>query len=148
MMVGMKDNPALDGDGRMGQLLLRLLTELETVGRDHEELYDSEVREAMGEVIMQGFVRSIPGYEVPKNLGMYDDAANAVVSGALACYIASANQVALEIGLTSFHSRLAAIQNRAVRVNPQTAEDYEELFGHTPPEWYDVDGNVIWDRVR
>ena len=59
-----------------------------------------------------------------------------------------ANKLADKIGLSSFHARLAAFQNRAARTNPDIAVGYEELFGHTPPEWYDEAGNIIWDRAR
>ncbi|MCE9545543.1 MAG: hypothetical protein K8T25_08505 [Planctomycetia bacterium] len=131
----------------MEALLLRLLTELQAIGRNHEELYDSEVREAMGVAIMEGFVRCISGYQIPADLGMMTENDNKSVRDALVRYINDANLRAAELCLASFHARLAAFQNRYVRVVPSSAKDYEELFGHTPPDWYDLDGNVIWDRV-
>jgi hypothetical protein len=70
------------------------------------------------------------------------------VAGASALILWDANKSADEIGLSSFHARLAAYQNSAVRTNPAIAVDYEDLFRRTPPEWYDEAGNSIWDRVR
>jgi hypothetical protein len=132
----------------MEQILLKLLRELERIGHAHEELYDSEVREQMGNAVMAAYVRRTPGYFLPDQFGMYSKDADAEVRKSLAEYIERANALADEIGVTSFHARLAAFQNRAVRANPTVAVDYEELFGHTPPEWYDEAGNVLWDRVR
>ncbi len=132
----------------MEAALLKLLKTLESLGDVHEELYDSEVRERIGNAIMDGFVRNLPGYFVPRDLGMFSDEANCLVQHALEDYISLANHLCREKGITKFHDRLAAFQNRDARVNPRTAVDYEDLFGHTPPEWYDANGNVLWDRVR
>lgn len=132
----------------MESLLLELLRRLERLGEHHEELYDSEAREQIGGLVMEGFVRKTPGFFMPERLGMLSDEADSELRQALSEYIEIANRLAEEVGLTSFHARLAAFQNRTVRSNPAIDVDYEELFGHTPPEWYDEDGNVLWDRVR
>lgn len=132
----------------MQKLLLRLITELEAIGRIHEELFDSDVREAMGGAIMQGFVRHIEDYEITDNLGMFTSSANKDVKQSLVRYVNEANHEAKELGLGSFHSRLAAFQDSAVTLPSPSGFDYEELFGHTPPEYYDAEGIVIWDRVR
>jgi hypothetical protein len=79
---------------------------------------------------------------------MVSDVADLELRRALTEYIERSNKLADEIGLTSFHDRLAAFQNGSVRTNPLIDVGYEELFGHTPPEWYDDAGNVLWDRVR
>ena len=132
----------------MESLLLELLRRLERLGDIHEELYDSEAREQIGGLVMEGFVRRTPGFSMPKRLGMLSEQADSELRQTLSEYIEAANKLADEIGLSSFHARLAAFQNRAVRSNPSIDVDYEELFGHTPPEWYDEAGNVLWDRVR
>jgi hypothetical protein len=132
----------------MEEHLLKLLSTLESLGNHYDELYDSEVREAMGEVIMQGFVRCIEEYEIPAQFGMFTPNAEKSVRDSIASYIDSANRTAEECGLNCFHDRLNAFQNSDVRVNRAVNVDYEELFGHTPPDWYDEGGNVIWDRVR
>jgi hypothetical protein len=132
----------------MENLLHELLGRLERLGETHGELYDSEVREQMGDAIMEGYVRRSPGYRLPDRFGMLSEAADAEVRAALAAYIEGANTHAEEIGLASFHARLAAFQNPAVRIDPAIAVDYDDLFGHTPPDWYDEAGNVLWDRVR
>lgn len=132
----------------MESLLLDLLRRLERLGDNHGELYDSEAREQISGLVMEGFVRKTPGFIMPERLGMLSEEADSELRRILSEYIKAANRLADEIGLSSFHARLAAFQNRAVRTNPAIDVDYEELFGHTPPEWYDEAGNVLWDRVR
>jgi len=85
---------------------------------------------------------------MPDRLGMLSEAADLELRQALISYIDDANKLAAQMGISSFHERLAAFQNRAVRTNPAIDVGYEELFGHSPPEWYDELGNVLWDRVR
>ena len=132
----------------MEALLLELLRRLERLGEDHGELYDSEAREQIGNIVMDGFVRRTPRFEMPARLGMVSEGADLALRRAIAAYIEGANKLADQIGLNSFHARLSAFQNPAVRINSAIAVDYEDLFGHTPPEWYDEDGNVLWDRVK
>ncbi|MBM83650.1 MAG: hypothetical protein CMJ78_24085 [Planctomycetaceae bacterium] len=130
----------------MEPILLELLRALKAIGDAHEELYDTEVRECIGIAIMEGFVRAKPDYLVPVDLGLADTAANGCVREAITNYITVANAIAAEMQITTFHDRLAAFQNGLVRVNQ--GRDYEDFFGHTPPEWYDTDGNVMWERGR
>lgn len=132
----------------MDTLLLELLRRLERLGEDHGELYDSETREQIGGIVMDGFVCRTPGFKMPERLGMLSEDADLELRRALDEYIQGADKLADEIGLSSFHARLAAFQNRTVRTNPAIDVGYEELFGHTPPEWYDETGSVLWDRVR
>jgi hypothetical protein len=132
----------------MEALLLELHCRLEKLGESHGELYDSEAREEIGGIVIDGFVRRKPGFKMPERLGMLSEAADLELRQALSAYIDGANKFADEIGFSSFHARLAAFQNPAVRTDSAIPVDYDELFGHTPPEWYDEDGNVLWDRVR
>ena len=132
----------------MEALLLELLLRLERLGENHGELYDSEAREQIGDIVMNGFVRRKPGFKMPERLGMLSETADNELRQALASSIGDASKLADEIGLSSFQARLAAFQNPAVRTNPAIAVDYEDLFGHTPPEYHDEACNVRWDRVR
>ncbi|WP_422931910.1 hypothetical protein [Singulisphaera sp. PoT] len=132
----------------METLLLELLYRLESLGKVHGELYDSGAREQIGGLIMDGFVHNKPDYVMPHRLGMLSEDADLELRQSLTSYIEGANKLSAQIGLSSFHERLAAFQNPAVRTNQDIAIDYEEIFGHTPPEWYDEAGNILWDRVR
>src|SRR5262245_60768791 len=102
----------------MDTLLLELLRRLERLGDEHGELYDSESREEIGGIVMDGFVRRTPGFKIPERLGMRSEEADRELRQALVEYIEGANKLADEIDLSSFHARLAAFQNPAVRTNP------------------------------
>jgi hypothetical protein len=122
------------------QILRNALEELDVVAKDHEEIFDSEVREIIGVAVMDGFVRGKGTNVVPTNVGLPSDESNLRVRSILVKFIQDANSFAESIGLTSFHNRLDAFQNRQVVTDG--GNDYEEYFGHTPPEFYDKLGNV------
>jgi len=121
-------------------LLLHLLEELEQVAKNNEELFDSEARERMGIAVMDGFVRGKGAVAVPNDLGILSDDANRSVYAILVQFIDNANASAEASGMTAFFDRLDALQNPKVVTSARN--DYDEFFGHTPPEFYDKDGNV------
>ena len=125
----------------MDDILLALLQKLKKVAETNEEIFDSECRETAGVAIMEGFVRNLPDYSLPHDLGLATDEANRAVYAAIDEYIRNANAKATSEGMHRFHDRLAAFQDRAVTFKP--GNDYEEFFGHSPPEFYDDDGNVV-----
>jgi len=126
----------------LDDVLLRLLEKMEVIGQQHEELFDSEVRERMGIAIMDGFVRRQHGYQIPDDLGMASEEANHAVQSSVKDYIDGANAEAELLGITKFHDRLTAFQNGGVRT-AQGRRDYEDFFGHTPPEFYAANGTVL-----
>src|SRR6185436_6034063 len=113
----------------MKGILLDLLLQLEAIGNDHEELFDSEVRERIGDAIMRGFVRPESGYLVPGNLGLSTESGNARVASALCKYIDAANRRSAQLGLGTFHQRLAAFQDKTVRTPTDRWNDFDEFFG-------------------
>ena len=95
----------------MKNQLLALLEALSRIGSDHPELYDSEVREQIGDAIMESFVRAHSDFTIPNEFGMYTFGANQLVRAALAKYISDASAEARAAGIESFHDRLAAFQD-------------------------------------
>lgn len=128
------------------ECLLRLLSDLERIGDAHEELFDSEVREQAGNALMAAFVRRTNDYEIPATLGMFSDRANDVLRSAIIQFVDCAISITDAERITCFHDRLALLQDGNART--ERGNDYDEFIGHTPPHWYDSDGNVLWDRVR
>ncbi len=125
----------------MKDALKKLLDLLDAIGHEHEELFDTDVRQNMSNAIMDGFVRHRLQFEIPETYGMYSEEANAAVRGAITEYIAAANNRAEELGLKRFHERLNAVQDRTVRsVN---GNDYDEFLGHSREDFFDEFGNVI-----
>lgn len=122
------------------QILRKALEELDVVAKDHEEIFDSEVREKIGIAVMDGFVKQKGSSAVPTDLGLATDELNEQIRSILVDFVQSANNAANSTGLSAFHDRLEALQNGCVVTDG--GNDYEEYFGHTPPEFYDADGNV------
>jgi hypothetical protein len=130
-----KDEPAMTSPLKV------LLDRLDAIGDEHGELFDSDVREAMGNAIMEGFVRHQLDYAVPEDFCMFSEDGTAAVRDAIADFVSSANAQADGLNLKSFHDRLSFLQDDTVR--SAAGNDYEEFLGHTPPEFYDEIGNVI-----
>jgi hypothetical protein len=121
------------------QLLLELLIRLEAVGERDESLYDTVVREKMGDPIFYGFIKPEPGYVLPDDYAMPDEE-NRLIKVALKAYIEGARALATALGLNSFHKRLASFQNLAVRTEQKN--DYDDFFGWMNPDLFDEAGNV------
>jgi hypothetical protein len=112
---------------------------LQAVGDEHEELYDTETRDAMGAAIFDGFLWPEPAFEVPGDFGLATPEANASVQAALRDYIAAARALAPQVGISTFQQRLAALQDTTV----WTADGgtHDEFFGSYAACMYDEDGN-------
>ena len=132
----------------MDVILLELLLRLEAIGNEHEELFDSEVRERMGKAIFHGFVKPMHDFQLADDFGMFSSDANAQVRFALGQYLEQANALAVNLHLNTFHQRLAAFQNDSVRTPGRVWNDSDEFFGTTNPDSYDHEGNVINTDLR
>jgi hypothetical protein len=124
----------------MEELLLELLNTLEEVGQSHEEIADTESREAMRRAVFKGFLKPEPSFSLPTDFGLDDDNANHVVGQALGKYIQAANAKATELGL-DFHGRLRAFQNPNVQTSSGTT--YDEFFGYASPDWWSESGEWL-----
>ena len=129
----------------MDEILRSLLDALDVVGQTNEEIYDTVCRERMGDPIFYLFIKPTPDYTIPDDFGLYDTAANAAVKDALATYAIDANTRAAELGLRSFHQRLAAFQNGDVESSNEH-NYFDDFFGWMNPENFDEFGNVIENR--
>src|SRR5262245_15939961 len=58
-------------------------------GLSCQQAHDSEARDQIGGIIMDGFIRRKPGFEMPARLGMLSEAADLDLWRALAAYIES-----------------------------------------------------------
>jgi hypothetical protein len=124
----------------MEHLLLELLERLEAIGERDESLYDTVVREKMGNAVFFGFVKPQPGFVLPDDYGM-DEEENRAIKAALGAYIEGAKSKAPAAGLDTFHKRLAAFQNSSIRTIKQK-EDFDDFFGWSNPELFDEAGTV------
>jgi hypothetical protein len=121
--------------------LLKLLEALEEIGKVHPSVFDSSVRQAMGDSLVDGLARMKPEYVVPGAFGLTTPEADNLVHSAISHYLDMARPLTIREGLTTFYARLAAIQNDSVRTDE--GNDFEEFFGYTDPRCYDEEGGVI-----
>jgi hypothetical protein len=124
----------------MGTALLELLEALEDIGHKDESLFNSSVRQAMGDAVFEGLALMMPDFVTPASFGIATPEANRQAQVVIQRYLDATRRLAAEQGLTTFHQRLAAIQNRAVKTNEQ--RDFEDYLGYTNPEFFDQDGRV------
>lgn len=123
----------------MKEILHTLLEQLSAIGEDHEEVYDTDVRERMRQAIFDGFLQSTPHFSTPRGFGMFTEEGNRRVRDAIDTYISAARSYASDHQL-NFPARLAAFQDSSV-VGPNQVE-YSEFFGHVSPEEYDSRENL------
>lgn len=119
------------------------MRKLEAIGDRDESLYDSVVREKMGDPIFYLFVRPTAGYAMPDEYGM-DDEENRLIKTALQEYIKGALALAPTVGLNTFHERLAAFQ--VEEAHTERGNFYDDFFGWSNPDVFDESGNVIRQR--
>jgi hypothetical protein len=122
-------------------VLLELLHRLEAIEDAHPELGDSDVREAMSRAVFAGFIRSQPGYNLPDSFEMYTPEGDRKVREVIEWFLAEARSAATSAGLSTFHQRLAAFQNKGVRT--ARTNDTEDYFGWAPPDQYDEVGKLL-----
>jgi hypothetical protein len=132
----------------MPELLLELLQELESIGIDNKEIYDSVYREEMGAPIWCLFIRPVDEYEWPDDFGLYSDIGNRRVKQALQVYVENAN-IIMPNSLTTFHQRLAAFQDENVKTE-NISVYFDDFFGWANPDKFNRDGSVIrsWQEKR
>jgi hypothetical protein len=94
----------------------------------------------MGDDILRGFLRCEPGFTPSGEYGL-DPEANRLVARAIARFVEAARKAAESEGLTTFHQRLAAFQNNAVRT--EDGSDYNDFFGYVDGAWYDASGKDL-----
>jgi hypothetical protein len=126
---------------QMDRVLLELLRRLEAIGEQYEELFDSEVREAMDAAVWSGFIAPVPGYVLPDKFGMYSEEADDLVRRALSGFLDAATEASRIHGLDTFHKRLAAFQNHDIRTTQQN--DFNDFFGWANPAEFDKDGRFF-----
>ncbi len=127
----------------MEELLLELMRKLEIVGDRDESLYDSVVREKMGDPIFNLFIKPTAGYVMPDYYGVSEEE-DRLIKAALREYIDGALALAATLGLDTFHKRLAAFQIGEART--ERGNYYDDFFGWSNPAVFDESGNVIRGR--
>jgi hypothetical protein len=99
----------------MREALIQFLDTLESIGVDHEEVYDTDVRERLGEAIERNLIAPSGSVDVPAKLGMFSDEADERVAAALHRYLTDARRWA---AVPSNHKHLRGPCGRAADHRP------------------------------
>jgi hypothetical protein len=120
------------------QALLTLLNELEIIGKEHEELYDTDCRDPMSDEIWGGFLKPEIDYRLCDDFGLYDPIGNQMVKAAIQQYLTAMSQIAAKM---TFHQRLAAFQDENLRTSTNVRLYYDDFFGWRNPDEFDYFGD-------
>lgn len=88
--------------------------ELEGIGDEHQELYDTDVREALAETLSWYFVWDRPQDRLPVSYGMFSEEADDAVASAVASFLGDASVLAERAGLPVGQPRLDALQDESI----------------------------------
>jgi hypothetical protein len=124
----------------MEEALRQFLARLEAIDEDHDGLGDTNVRDHMGEDILRGFLRLEADFTPSNEYGLSPEA-NRLIGRAIARFVTAARAAAEREGIGTFHGRLAAFQNDAVRT--VDGSDFNDFFGVKEAAWYDDAGNDL-----
>ena len=116
----------------MRELLLELQRRLAAIAGQHDEVHDTDSRDAILDAIEAGYLRAESGYRIPQQYRMFSWQADRDVTHLLEWFLPAARDAAERAGLDTFHKRLRAVQNRG----DELAEVEEAWFGWFDPADY------------
>ena len=106
----------------------KLFNALESIGKAHEELYDTDVREQLAETLYFGFVWAHPMPSQPVTYGMFSAEGDAAVAKAVSVFLKEAIRLANEEHVGAGRPRHAALQNASILT--RSGQSYENFIGH------------------
>jgi hypothetical protein len=104
--------------------LVRFLDALEAIGAEHEEVYDTDVRERLAAVIEQRLIVKSSEVDVPDELGMFSPEGNQLVRAALVTYLDEAAPRADALNLDEAARRAAVWDGEAVSTNGMPVDEF------------------------
>ena len=109
--------------------LKELLDDLDKIGRKHDGLFDTDVREKLYEAVFRAFVMQEGGYEIPDELCMFSPAGNKAVHRALERFVMAARTEVERAGkrLNTPAKRLCAFED--LTIESREGEGFDTFFG-------------------
>jgi hypothetical protein len=108
----------------MRESLVGLLDALDAIAADHEEVYDTDVREQMAALIEQRLIANVDGGYVPDEFGMFSADGNQRVRATLTRYLAEAMPRADALNLDEAARRAAVWDRDAVSSNGTPVDEF------------------------
>ena len=106
----------------------RLFDRLETIGDVHEELYDTDVREQLAEILYFAFVWAHQLPVAPLSYGMFSEEGDKMVADAVVEFLSESLPAAAAEGVDVGQPRHAAIQDASILTKRQ--QHYDNFIGH------------------
>jgi hypothetical protein len=105
-----------------------LLNDLDLVGKDFEEVGDTDVREQMSETIYHRFLKPSNSYNIPDEFGMFSYEGNKQVKAALIRFLSAVESKIGVPGLETPEERLKAFQDEDIESDDGMF--YDDYFGY------------------
>lgn len=105
-----------------------LLEDLEQFGKEHEELYDTDVRERLWGVANSALIQQTDGYIIPKDLGMFSPEANAELVSILKRNVKQLREAFSVFKLDTEQKRLTSFFNP--KLHTESGSTVDDFFGH------------------
>ena len=119
----------------LSELTLEFYNALELIGEEHEELYDTDVREALRGALNYYFVWGNDTSEMPVSYAMFSAEGDASVANAVREFCSQAKALAESEGMKTGQPREDVLQDAAVTT--RGGQSYDEFIGYAdrvPPE--------------
>jgi len=104
-----------------------LLEDLEKLGNEHQELYDTDVRESLWSVIEEGLIQQTNDFKVPQDLGMFSPEANTALAKIMMENIKRLREVFAIFDLHTEEKRRASFFNP--ELHTESGRSVEDFFG-------------------
>ncbi len=108
----------------MREPLVRFLDALEAIGAEHDEVYDTAVRERMGDVIEERLITSSREGEISEDFRMFSPEGNRLVRDAVASYLAEARPIADALSLDEAARRASVWDAEAASSNGTPVDEF------------------------
>jgi hypothetical protein len=108
----------------MREPLVRFLDALEAIGAEHEEVYDTDVRERLAALIEQRLIRKSNEVNIPDELGTFSPEGDQLVRAALVSYLAEAAPRADALNLDEAARRAAVWDGEAASSNGMPVDEF------------------------
>lgn len=105
-----------------------LLEDLEAIGAEHDELFDTDVRERMWAIVDAALIKQTTEIAVPAELGMFTAEGNAKLRAALEFNLTRLRQVFAIFQLDTEQKRRASFFNP--RLHTEQGRHVDDFFGH------------------
>ena len=120
----------------MKAALRQLLDDLDEAAEAHEEVGDSDVRDAMSKAVRHLLLVPKADYILPERFCMYTDEGDRLIKRARTRFFAHPETLALASSMATPMERLTAFQDESLRSTKGSY--YDDYFGHARDDYIEL----------